>query len=46
MREPLLLQNFGHILDERRSKVRQVASARTGGVQVRQAPGNADTLSK
>jgi CRP-like cAMP-binding protein len=24
-REPLLLQNFGHILDERRSKVRQVA---------------------
>jgi len=25
-REPLLLQSFGHILDERRSKVRQVSS--------------------
>ncbi|HTQ16473.1 MAG TPA: hypothetical protein VML93_03830, partial [Mycobacterium sp.] len=24
-REPLLLQDFGHILDERRTKVRQVA---------------------
>ncbi len=24
MREPVLLQNFGHILDERQSKVRQV----------------------
>jgi hypothetical protein len=23
MREPLLLQNFGHILEERQSKVRQ-----------------------